>query len=523
MLATLLVAGYAEAQSAFPGAQGFGAGATGGRGGRVIKVTTLNATGPGSLQDALSQSGPRIVVFAVSGVIDGDITIDNGDVTIAGQTAPGAGITIAGRLFGAYDAGVSNIIVRHIRIRPTYSGGPGEQFDGVQLSRNNNYILDHVSAAWGVDETFDAYEANDITIQYSTLEEGATMGHPEGAHNYGLINGPDGRRASIHHNLFIHQQNRNPAIANGPAEVLNNVAYNVRHGFVHHNPASGPFNIIGNSYIRGGDDDLFPFFFDDENNFGAADLGYYLADNFVDDPSIFSGVVDNPWTEPWLHPSFEFLTAPESLRSADRYDFNGVAPGYVEPAIEPSAEALAQVLACAGAFPRDAVTLRLLDELDQRSGSWGADPPADLMAGLTPTPPPSDTDDDGMADEWETTQGLDPNNGDDHSTMLAGGYSAIETYINMLADSIACGAGPGPGPSGATSGAGGGGGASGPSSGSAAGGPTGAGGNSAGGNSGEGGEDSGCACHTVHNDSDGRADGWLVVMLLSLGLLRRRR
>ncbi|MCA9556533.1 MAG: pectate lyase precursor, partial [Myxococcales bacterium] len=319
LLLALVATTEASAQPAFtpafPGARGFGAGATGGRGGQVIKVTTLDATGPGSLQEALNQTGARIIVFDVSGVIEGDITIENGDVTIAGQTAPGGGITIAGRLFGRYDTSVGNIIVRHLRVRPTYGGGPGEQFDGAQLSRNRNVILDHLSVSWGVDETIDLYEANDVTVQFTTIEEGATMGHPEGEHNYGLINGPDGHRLTLQHNLFIHQKNRNPAVANGPAEIVNNVAYNVRHGFVHHNPASGPFNIVGNAYLRGPDDDLFPFYFDDENNFTAGDLSYYLADNYIDDPGVFTGTVDNPWSTPFDHPSFEYLAAPESLRS----------------------------------------------------------------------------------------------------------------------------------------------------------------------------------------------------------------
>ncbi|MCP4448705.1 MAG: pectate lyase precursor, partial [Myxococcales bacterium] len=149
---------------AFPGAQGFGALATGGRGGRVVKVTTLNASGPGSFGAAIDLDEPRIIVFEVSGAIEADFEIPYGDVTIAGQTAPGGGITIQGRLFGAY---------------------------------------------------------------------------PEGEHNYGLINGPDGQRVSLHHNLFAHHKNRSPAIANGPAEIRNNIMFNVRHGFIHHNPASG--------------------------------------------------------------------------------------------------------------------------------------------------------------------------------------------------------------------------------------------------------------------------------------------
>src|SRR5690606_19078317 len=152
--------------------EGFAAMVTGGRGGRGIKVTNLNATGPGSLRDALSQSGKRIIVFDVSGTIrlpsqggkyGGILWIENGDVTIAGQTAPGAGITIEGRL---YMSGISNVIVRHLRVRPEYDGSANNQFDAIQIYRSQRIMLDHVSASFGVDETIDAYEANDITLQW---------------------------------------------------------------------------------------------------------------------------------------------------------------------------------------------------------------------------------------------------------------------------------------------------------------------------------------------------------------------
>ena len=103
---------------AFPGAEGFGAAATGGRGGPVLKVTNLNTSGAGSLKAALDTTGPRIVVFAVSGVIDSDIYIPHGNLTIAGQTAPGGGITIRGRLYSNYSTGIDNIIIRHVRVRP---------------------------------------------------------------------------------------------------------------------------------------------------------------------------------------------------------------------------------------------------------------------------------------------------------------------------------------------------------------------------------------------------------------------
>jgi hypothetical protein len=431
----------ARAQPAFPGAEGFGAGASGGRGGDVIKVTTLAATGPGSLQAALDAPGPRIIVFEVSGVIEGDVSISHGDVTIAGQTAPGAGITIGGRLFlyADYDQGADNVIVRHVRIRPpAFSGGAGEQYDGMQGGQNTTrIILDHVSICCGVDETADLYTTEDITLQWSTIEESQTEGHPEGMHNYGLIVGPEGRRSSIHHVLFAGHRARAPAIANGPADITNVVAYNVRHAFVHHNPAEGEFNMIGNYFRDGPTDDLIPLFFDDEEPGGTR---YYVADTYVDDPGDIEGVVENPWNYPANPTYFENLCygfeCPESeYRATSPFDFSS-SPGYVTVTAQSSTDAYASVLARAGAFPRDAVTRRVVMEVEMRTGEWGARLPADLLEGLAPGTPPADADDDGMADDWETANGLDPSDGNDHTTLRPSGYTAIEDYVNGLADAL---------------------------------------------------------------------------------------
>ncbi len=533
-VAVTAAASPAQALPAFPGAEGFGAVATGGRGGQVIKVTTLNATGPGSLQAALDQPGPRIIVFDVSGVIHGDITVTHGDVTIAGQTAPGAGITIEGRLYGEYDDGVSNAIIRFLRVRPIYDGSAGEQFDGMQFSLNSKLIFDHVSVSWGVDETFDLYEADDVTVQWSTIEESGTVGHPEGQHNYGLINGPDGHRIAVHHNLFIHHRNRNPAIANGPAEVRNNVAYNVRNGFVHHNPASGKFNIVGNSYIEGPSAEIFPFYFDDAAGPG---LSYYLADNAIDDPGDYVGVVDNPWQEPLLHSSFADIGRDESYRSPVEHDFTQTVPGYVPVTTQPSDVARDLVLEKAGAFPRDVVTRRVVDELGARGGSWGAHVPDDLMEGLTPGSPPPDADGDGMPDAWETAHGLDPADDGDATTVTASGYTAIEDYINGVADDR-LGGGAGGGSSSSSSGSSGGGsdtttsGGGSTSTGTSSGGGPGAGAGGAGAIAGAGGADAslanpdgstgnGCSCEL--RPVGGFTSGGLLAAALALVLARRRR
>ena len=415
---------------AFPGAEGFGAQATGGRGGRVIKVTTLDASGPGSLQEALDQDEPRIIVFAVSGVIEADpIRIRHGNVTIAGQTAPGAGITIKGRLYGA--DGVSNLIVRHLRIRPQFAGEGGGSYDGVQLVESGLVIFDHVSAAFAVDEVMGIFTVWDATVQWSTLCMSAIEGHPEGQHNYALLSNRP--RVSIHHNLFAHNGNRNPACARGPVDVRNNVVYNFHRGFIHHNPPSGHFDIVGNYYKQGPDGSARPFVFDDEPGEG---LAYYLADNYIDDPGDYLGIVTNPWADEVYLDVYGGLGRGEEYRSASEFFFADEVAGYVPITTESPAAAYESVLARAGAWPRDVVTLTVVEETRQRSGSWGARIPDDLMAGLTPGTPPLDADDDGMADAWERTHGLDPTGGSDHATLMPSGYTAIEAYINELADQL---------------------------------------------------------------------------------------
>jgi hypothetical protein len=140
-LAVPIATSAAENIPAFPGAEGFGTQAVGGRGGRVIKVTNLNARGPGSLQAACSAEGRRIVVFDVSGVIEGDVIIEHGNISIMGQTAPGAGITIAGLFATRYNAPrpIEEVVVRYLRVRPPDARGAGG--DAIQFSQVQRAIL----------------------------------------------------------------------------------------------------------------------------------------------------------------------------------------------------------------------------------------------------------------------------------------------------------------------------------------------------------------------------------------------
>ena len=443
----LFVAGTASALPAVPGAQGFGAAATGGRGGTVVKVTNLNASGTGSLQWAVDRPGPRIVVFDVSGVINGDLRIPSGDLTIAGQTAPGAGITLHGHLYTDYPTTFGNIVIRHVRVRPPMpdANWPPAQHDAIQMSANRLLMLDHVDVSHGVDENVDLYEgARDITVQWSMIGfpvQGG--GHPDGPnHNYGLLNGPGGGRISIHHTLFAHNNNRTPALSDGPAEVVNNVVYNARIGFVHHNPATGHFNIIGNTYKDGASANLVPVYFDPE--LITPPLAYFSSGNRVDHPGTFNGIFGNPFTTPGFSAAYDGFyccgVVASMFASTVPFDFSATSVGYVPISTQNADDAYACVLARAGAWPRDAVSRWSAEETAARTGTWGNRRPANWLDGLTPGTPLPDNDGDGMPNAWELSRGLNPNSAADVHTLQPGGYPAIETYLNERADALIPGA-----------------------------------------------------------------------------------
>ncbi|MBL4685559.1 MAG: hypothetical protein JKY37_13275, partial [Nannocystaceae bacterium] len=309
--------------------------------------------------------------------------------------------------------------------------------------------------------------------------------------------------------------------------------------YVHHNPASGQHSIVGNYYKRGPDDELFPFFFDDE---AGAQLAYYLADNYIDDPGVYQGAVDNPWIEPWVHPSFEYLSKPESYRVEQPFDFGAAEPDYIPVTTSSSADAYDAVLACSGGWPRDVVDRTMVMQTEAATGAWGVWRPDDLLEGLSVEPAPEDSDGDGMPDAWETANNLDPSDGSDHDTVMDSGYTAIERYINEVADSFSdcvvsdppdggddgdgsddgtgdddADGGTNDGSNDSSASAGGGGGGSNGTRGST----MGDGGTAAGGSSGQGAadddDDTGCGCSTR-----GSAPvGLLVMGMLMLGLRRR--
>src|SRR5690606_3990227 len=230
---------------AFPGAQGWAAHTSGGRDGQILRVTTLDATGPGSFRAAVEAKGPRIVVFEVGGVIDLDaqtLRITEPHLTIAGQTAPAPGITL---IRGGIDIATVDVIVRHIRVRPGDAGKPlrsGLDFDAISTVGAENVIVDHCSLTWGTDEGLSASgtrfiaggrtledfrngTSRRITFSNTLIAEGlAYSSHGKGEHSKGTLVHDHVQDILITGNLYAHNYERNPLFKGGVSgQVINNL------------------------------------------------------------------------------------------------------------------------------------------------------------------------------------------------------------------------------------------------------------------------------------------------------------
>ena len=411
---------------AFPGAEGFGASAVGGRGGKVIKVTNLKAKGPGSLQAACREKGPRIVVFAVSGVIRGNVVITEPFITIAGQTAPGGGVTIEGMLCTKYgiQPALKEIVVRFLRVRRNRTFG--HSGDAVQMASCRNVILDHLSLAWANDESIDMSGTTEATVQWCTIEESDTEGHEKGRfHNYGPL--LTAGNVSLHHNLLAHHSRRCPALMpqtpGRPGDFRNNVVYDFREGLSREGRTRmAPINLVNNYYKRGPSARKVKLFA------LVPKVKYHIRGNFVEGV----GLIEDPRRRKAKWPRWLTSDAEGEVLEA---------PAKVAAVTTHSAEkAYPLVLAKAGCFPRDRVTTRTVEEVLKGTGKWGRNAPLKptdewYMQGLKPAAAPADSDNDGMPDEWEKAHGLNPRKADADRKMPSG-YTAIEEYVNQLADKL---------------------------------------------------------------------------------------
>lgn len=389
------LSGAARAADAFPGAEGFGRRAQGGRGGAIIKVTNLNDGGPGSLRACVDARGPRTCVFRVGGVIrfvTEPPVIRNPYLTIAGQTAPGGGILLThnGGPNGFTPVVVKkthDVVIRHIRVRIDKNGDERGSNDAFTIEDSRNVIVDHVSGSWAQDENFNGEGQNDnLTVSWSIFAEGIPR-HDKCA----LLgsNAKQPQRLSFVKNLCAHNGDRNPDVNFTPGsciEIGNNVFYNAGSQFAEIWESSGgtPVNIV-NNYFRSGPNTSGVIAAIDRQTIGSTGISrIYFAGNQLD--GIFRQVTDT--------------VVPEAI-----VDAPVCAAGSV---MFSAANAYREVLQSAGAFPRDGFDSKIVSQVRKRSG-------AILKPDSQRTLPPiasgnsyRDMDGDGMADAWEASNGLDP-------------------------------------------------------------------------------------------------------------------
>ncbi|KAH8596000.1 fibronectin [Bisporella sp. PMI_857] len=390
---------------AFPGAEGFGRNAIGGRTGSVYRVTTLADSGTGSLRDAVSVAN-RIVVFDVGGTINiTDRIVVSKNVYIAGQTAPGGGISVYGNGFSWSNA--NNAIARYIRIRM------GK--DGITIAEGNNMIFDHVSVTWGRDETFSINgDVYNVTIQNSIIGQGLET-HSCG----GLMQSDYG--ISLFRNLYIDNKTRNPKVK-GMNDFQNNVIYNWGGGggYIAGDSAGQSYaNIINNYFISGPSTSVTAF------TRGNANFHGYVSNNFYDSDR------DGTLNGAALCVKTTCYSDMDILSTA--HDFPGPTNLLSPPA------AVAWVLANAGTtYPsRDPIDKQLVAQV-QSYGTSGAlisdetasptDGPGYVAGGTKPL----DTDGDGIPDAWEKANGLNYLDASDAMKIGASGYANIEVYVNSL-------------------------------------------------------------------------------------------
>lgn len=351
----------ATPELAFPGAEGAGRFAAGGRGGEVLTVTNLDDSGPGSLRDAVERSHARIIRFAVAGTIrlKSDLVIRHPRITISGLGAPAGGIALADHSL-IVDA--DDVVIRHIRSR--LGARSGTEGDAISIVGGRRIILDHVSASWSVDETLSVsarYDRtpgiHDVTVQWSIISESLRRaGHSKGEHGYGsLIRGGKGSRFSFHHNLWAHHVQRMPRPGNyspiaddpdGPLiEFRSNIFYNWggrAAGYNADKDSAATYAFIDNCYIAGPDTRGMHVFREENPNARAWFSGNSLNGTVPDDPWGLVQGLRNP------------------LDSA---------PDVAPVASDPVPHGCEKVLTEAGASrPRDAVDARIVEEVRTRTG-----------------------------------------------------------------------------------------------------------------------------------------------------------
>lgn len=401
-------------QPAFPGAQGWGRFATGGRTGSVYHVTNLNDSGIGSLRDAVSQPN-RIVVFDVSGVINISSRMSFAkNLYVAGQTAPGEGITVYGD--GVSFSGASNTIVRYVRFRMGAKGTSGK--DAAGIAHGTDMIFDHCSFSWGLDETFSINPDNkgdlhSITIMNSIMGQGL-LTHSAG----GLMQADS---ITLFRNFYCDNSTRNNKVK-GINQYVNNVVYNWKNGCYlmgGNSEGSSYVNATGNLFINGPESGSGHAF-----TSGNADFHIYAADNWQD-------INKDGQFNPYSIPQGEYGGGPTFQPSPYPYpELDAVSATSLVDSLLPDVGATLPYRDMVDAYMvREALTYGREGALlsNERQLPFGV-PSSWTTATFSK---PADTDGDGMPDEWETANGTDPAT-DDAMTIAANGYANIENYVNSL-------------------------------------------------------------------------------------------
>jgi len=433
---------------AFPGAWGGGMFTTGGRGGKVIEVTNLNDSGPGSLRAAIGTQGPRIVVFRVAGIIQlaSNLDIGHPDITIAGQSAPGDGICLANY---SLNINTHNVILRHLHVRRGRPEG-GQGSDNIGGNPEGQIIVDHCSTSWGMDENLSLYRymkpipgggevklpTVNVTVQWCISSEALNAGN----HAFGGTWG--GQDSTFHHNLFACNTGRNPSIGmSGEFDYRNNVIYNWVHRTMDGGDETSMINVINNYYKPGPatnanmrstlarieqrnmyspgrrwePGDWYP-------KTAGRPGKWYVAGNIVEG---FSEVTTNNW---------KGMQGPEDMARVNT-------PFEAWPVNQQTAmEAYESVLAKAGAtLPRrDAVDQRITQMVRTGKGMIGngiVNDPKEVGGypdyAFAAADVPADSDHDGMPDEWEKRHDLNPGDASDNSLDPDGdGYTNVEEFLN---------------------------------------------------------------------------------------------
>jgi hypothetical protein len=443
-----IISACAESTPAFPTAEGYGRFAQGGRGGRVIHVTNLNDSGPGSLRDAVEQSGPRTVVFDVGGLITLEsrliIRKTNSDLTIAGQTAPGKGICLRKYNFGML--GASNVIIRYIRVRP--GNISGMTLDGMGMASSDNCIIDHCSISWTLDEAFSSRGAKNITLQRTLISEALNeAGHkkypPGTQHGYAASIGGD--VASFHHNLLAHCAgrnwslagglNKNPATYAGRLDLRNNVVYNWKNRAT--DGGAHEVNFVNNYYKPG---PATTFFYALNAQYG----GFSGSQQYFFDGNIMPGHfgLTNQMTgreatterggklpteySPWVEKPF--FDSHIKTQTADEAYTDVIANvGCNFPMLdEHDQRVISEVRNGTAKFKGSKTGLPGLPDSQDDVGGWENYPEVHHAANW-------DTDGDGIPDAWEKSHGLNPSDIADGNKDLNGdGYTNLEKYLNSL-------------------------------------------------------------------------------------------